>query len=172
MLIKELLEHYNIKRTALYDRLKAANITPNKDQNNRSYITQEDLKKLDAVDWWLKDGGSLKTFMLDSPVEVIKEENLDIIDNPSVPIESIIELTKAILQQQKPDPITQLEKKYRFLAWAASTKTILSTKEVKILIQVTPKGTQFKRGSFTFIKVGKIGNQSAWKIDLMQKKKM
>lgn len=51
---------------------------------------------------------------------------------------------------------------------AANSKWILSTSEVKQLIGVEPrikKGKNtFKRGCFVFIKCGKVGNQTGWRV--------
>jgi len=42
---------------------------------------------------------------------------------------------------------------------------ILTTLEIRQLLGVKPTGNEWVRGAFKFIKVGKIGNQSAWKIE-------
>jgi hypothetical protein len=51
---------------------------------------------------------------------------------------------------------------------AANSKWILTTSEVKQLIGVTPttkKGERtFKRGCFVFVKSGKVGNQTGWRV--------
>lgn len=44
---------------------------------------------------------------------------------------------------------------------------ILTTLEIRELLGVKPTGNEWVRGAFKFIKVGKIGNQSAWKIEKM-----
>ena len=82
-------KRYNIGRTALYARLKALNIAPNKDVNNRSQITDKQLETLDKIDYSIKGGGTLKTFIPDSPVEII-EPQIDITSSPKIPIQELI----------------------------------------------------------------------------------
>lgn len=67
------------------------------------------------------------------------------------------------------NPISHWEK----LQKVVDNEWILSTSEIKELIGVKPRKSPFVRGSFIFIKCGKIGNQSAWiveknKIDKIQ----
>ena len=62
------------------------------------------------------------------------------------------------------DPLWYLPK----LEMARANNWELTTSQVKKLIGVKPscpKGKKtYKRGSFVFIKSGKIGNQTAWKV--------
>lgn len=69
--ISTLLDRYEIGKTALYDRLKKCGITPERDGKN-SYISGEDLLKLDAVDRHLKTGGGLSK--ITSTSKIIKQD--------------------------------------------------------------------------------------------------
>jgi hypothetical protein len=46
----------------------------------------------------------------------------------------------------------------------ANNGWLISTAEVKQLIGAKPSGERFTRGSFAFIRSGKIGGQNAWKV--------
>lgn len=63
-----------------------------------------------------------------------------------------------------PDPLWYLEK----LEAASAMAWELTTSQVKELIGVTPRCDRgkntFKRGSFIFVKSGKIGRQTSWKV--------
>ena len=48
---------------------------------------------------------------------------------------------------------------------AASQNWLLTTLEVKKLLGVSPVGARYVRGSFAFIKCGKIGRQIGWRIE-------
>ncbi|MDJ0590532.1 MAG: hypothetical protein QNJ72_11130 [Pleurocapsa sp. MO_226.B13] len=80
--------------------------------------------------------------------------------------ESIIDVARAIATEIAPylppkDLLWQLER----LRWCAEEKLQLTTSQVKELIGVKPRGDRFVRGSFTFDKVGKIGKESAWRVE-------
>ncbi|QLE44833.1 hypothetical protein FD723_18640 [Nostoc sp. C052] len=57
---------------------------------------------------------------------------------------------------------------YEELEKAAEFEWILPTSKIKELIGISPKTTKdsdtFIRGSFAFIKQGKIGNETGWKV--------
>jgi hypothetical protein len=42
---------------------------------------------------------------------------------------------------------------------------ILSSSDVEALIGVKPKGDNYHRGGWEFVRAGKIGNQGAWKVN-------
>jgi len=66
----------------------------------------------------------------------------------------------AAASQPPPDPLAHWEQLER----AADKGWALSTNEVAQLIGTRPRGQQFQRGSFTFIRAGKIGRQAAWRV--------
>ncbi len=53
---------------------------------------------------------------------------------------------------------------YAALERAIASGWLLSTAEVRSLIGVKPSGDRFQRGSFIFVRAGKIGAQAAWKV--------
>jgi hypothetical protein len=77
----------------------------------------------------------------------------------------VVQLVEAIARHLVPtSPLQHLKE----LELAASKGWLLSSSEVEGLIRYKPrvqKGEQqFTRGSFCFIRSGKVGNQSAWKV--------
>jgi hypothetical protein len=72
----------------------------------------------------------------------------------------------ATLTKPEPEPLQHLI----WLERAATSRWLLTTAEVKNLIGVSPSSLlkagnrSFTRGSFTFVKSGKIGNKNAWKV--------
>lgn len=53
---------------------------------------------------------------------------------------------------------------YAALERAIASGWLLSTAEVRSLIGIKPQGDRFQRGSFVFIRSGKIGAQAAWRV--------
>jgi hypothetical protein len=62
--------------------------------------------------------------------------------------------------QQQREPLQH----YTALERAIANSWLLSTAEVRSLIGVKPSGDRFQHGSFVFVKSGKIGAQSAWRV--------
>lgn len=62
------------------------------------------------------------------------------------------------------DEIELTQQRYKKLLWYAENQIQLASDELRSLIGIRPSGTKFTRGSFTFTREGKIGNQSAWSI--------
>lgn len=76
--------------------------------------------------------------------------------------ENFIELIERITGAVKPaaDPLQH----YAALERAIASGWLLSSAEVRSLISTSPHGNRFQRGSFIFIRSGKIGGQSAWRV--------
>jgi hypothetical protein len=159
--VKDLPSRYNIRRTALYTRFTAANITPEKD-GTRSYISKEELEELDRLDAHIRTGGKLEEFK-----PTLQQNNETIVhltpavDRPDNFTESL-QLVEAIARhfQQQREPLQH----YTALERAIANSWLLSTAEVRSLIGVKPSGDRFQHGSFVFVKSGKIGAQSAWRV--------
>ncbi|MEN9517808.1 MAG: hypothetical protein RLZZ381_396 [Cyanobacteriota bacterium] len=179
--VQELCDRYDIKsRKSLYSRLDGLGITLAKD-GNKSYGTDEQVKLLDQQDEHIKNGGTIKNFVPTTHAEVTVHNT-----SPNPGISSIVETTqhtpqlntqsvllgdiaKAVssaiaLKMTPPDPLWYLGK----LEIARASGWELTTSQVKELIGVKPSCKQgkktFKRGSFIFVKTGKIGNQTSWKV--------
>lgn len=181
MNVQELCDRYDIKsRKSLYSRLDGLGITLAKD-GNKSYATDEQVKLLDQQDEHLKNGGTLKNFVPTAIAEVTVDntsQNLDttsIVEttqhNTQLSTQSILlgDIVKAVSsaiaeKMTPPDPLWYLGR----LEIARASGWELTTSQVKELIGVQPSCKQgkktFRRGSFVFVKTGKIGNQTSWKV--------
>jgi len=165
--VKDLPSRYNIRRTALYTRFTAANITPEKD-GTRSYISKEELEELDRLDAHIRTGGKLEEFkpIMKSQGAISHQASVnslssDAVDKPDNFTEAL-QLVEAIARHfaTPHDPLQH----YTALERAIASGWILSSSEVRSLIGIKPQGDRFQRGAFIFIRAGKIGNQSAWRV--------
>lgn len=163
--IAELTNRYAIGKQAVYNRLDALGIRPTK-QGNRSYITPEQLKDLDDLHTHLQAGGTMADFSGAISSETPANSQLVPVDTRAIePTQDFIALIESIARHLKPaDPLAHLASLER----AADSGWLLTSAEVKQLIGAKPvckKGeNSVTRGSFTFVKSGKIGNQTAWRV--------
>lgn len=166
--VKQLLDRYQLKtRQSLYNRLNQLNISLDKDSNGKAYATESQIKLLDELQKWLTEGGTVKTFTPTVHVEIDNQDSKLVPENNQLSIsqktEKQLDLFDALyaLAHQNRSPINH----WKELIYAVENDLILSTSEVKALLGVAPNGIEYIRGSFKFIKQGKIGNQSAWKVE-------
>ena len=157
--ISELQQRYSLtSRQAVYDRMKALAIEP----ITRGKLSSDQLDKLDKLDKHLKSGGTLSDF--ESSRTEVMPEAIEPADATAInqERENFLELIEAIARHiaATRDPLQH----YTALERAIASGWILSTAEVRALIGVKPSGDRFVRGSFVFIKSGKIGTQTAWRV--------
>lgn len=157
--IASLQERYNLSsKQSVYDRIKALSIEP----VARGKISSDQLDKLDKLNHHLKSGGTLSDFE-SSRTEILKAE---VTIEPAAAVnqerENFLELIEAIARHISAtrDPLQH----YAALERAIASSWLLSSAEVRSLIGTKPHGDQFQRGSFVFIRSGKIGAQAAWRV--------
>lgn len=159
--VSELQSRYNIGKQAVYNRLEALKIKPEK-QGNRSYVNYEQLEVLDGLDEHIARGGTMADFP--SPGRESSLGLVDAVDKPTglSKTDDLISLIERIAAAIRPtsEPLAHLEQ----LEKAVANKWLLTTSEVQRVIGVKPKGERLTRGSFTFVRSGKIGNQGAWRV--------
>lgn len=174
--VAALLDRYNLGKQAVYNRIDALDIKTFK-QGNKSYITASDVELLDQLHDHISAGGKMDDFK--SPLVELVNSPLDRLDTssrqvdrllpttgqPDLALGEVVQLVEAIARHLRPaDPLQHLKE----LELAATSGWLLSSSEVEGLIGYKPrvkKGEQqFTRGSFCFVRSGKIGNQSAWKV--------
>ena len=157
--IASLQERYNLSsKQSVYDRIKALLIEP----IARGKISSDQLDKLDKLDKHLKSGGTLSDFE-SSRTEIFKIEAIEpAATNLTNDRENFLELIEAIARHiaATRDPLQH----YASLERAIASAWLLSSSEVRSLIGVAPKGDRYQRGNFVFIRTGKIGAQSAWRV--------
>lgn len=164
--VAALLDRYNLGKQAVYNRIDALDIKTFK-QGNKSYITASDVELLDHLHDHISAGGKMDDFkspkaeLMSSPVDV----SILSTGQPDLALGEVVQLVEALARHLRPaEPLQHLKE----LELAATSGWLLSSSEVEGLIGYKPrvkKGEQqFTRGSFSFVRSGKIGNQSAWKV--------
>ena len=171
--IQELCDRYSIaSRNSLYNRLnslrsKGIDVELVKDKG-KSFAGQLLIDVLDQQDKWLNEGGILDNFQPVEEVEISSSADTDMVPIQHSKDDLIDSIAKAIIliaenNSQQRDPLLFVKQ----LMLAAKFKIQLSSSQVKQIIGVKPRGEVFQRGSFKFIKVGKIGRESAWIVDFL-----
>jgi hypothetical protein len=173
--VAALQDRYNLGKQAVYNRIDALSIQTFK-QGNKSYITADDVELLDQLHDHISTGGKMDDFksprteLVTRPLDRLDKSTspLDRLDTPTGQIDTLGEvaaLVEAIARHLRPtEPLQHL----KALEEAAAAGWLLSSAEVEGLIGCKPRmksgESQFTRGSFGFVRSGKIGNQSAWKV--------
>lgn len=172
--VNKLRDRYKIAKQTDINRRKHLGIVPVK-MNGIFFVTKDDLNKLDLLHEFLKTPGSKMTnfqatltkekgdiIPLPMEAKIIPQksssEKIDH-DQPSDWLIYIEAIARAI---QPANPISHWER----LKWAAQSGILLTTKEISQLLGTKPRlksgETTWRRGSFSFKKVGKIGSSIAW----------
>lgn len=157
----ELIKRYGLSsRSSILRWLNGLEIRPYK-EGKQFYISRSHLEQLDELASCLRAGKTLSQ-CLDSEVHVpfaLAPHS----STPQAEQSNFIQLVKEIAAALRPEanPIAH----WFTLERAARGSLLLSSLEVKQLIGVRPAGDRFTRGSFIFIKSGKIGSSTAWKVE-------
>lgn len=163
--INTLGDRYHLKsRQSVYDRLKDLGIKPAR----RGKITEGDLALLDELDKHINSGGTIDDFAKSPEVLPTEIERWEEPEQPTV--EVLIGLIERLVLRQLP-PVSPLAQ-YEELEKIAAAGWIVPTSTVKAITSLTPsgnagvspKGDRFTRGSFTFIRSGKVGREAGWKV--------
>jgi hypothetical protein len=159
--VSELTNRYNIGKQAVYNRLEALKIKPEK-HSNRSYISGGQLQALDRLHQHIASGGTMADF--EASITESSLSPVDSLDTPSglTKTDDLVIFVERIAAAIRPAtaPLAHLEE----LEKAVAHNWLLTSGDVKRVIGVKPKGESFPRGSFTFIRSGTIGNQTAWRV--------
>lgn len=178
--ISSLQERYGLSsRQAVYDRINDLKIVP----AARGKLSSEQLDILDKLDTFLTNnpGAAIADFPKEaeiSPVERMEKPFTAQLDKSDLssgqldklqPADNFIELVREIAAAVQPKvPQRNPLDYFADLENAAANSWLLTSAEVKALIGVKPvvkKGDRsFTRGSFSFVKSGKIGSSTAWKV--------
>ncbi len=176
--VEELCDRYNLaSRKTLYSRLNGLGITLPKD-NGKAFATEEHIALLDGQNEHLKSGGTISNFiptskvtLHDTPQQSPTQHNTTQEKTVTVPspqhsttqLQMSPELLTVIMAAINPDPLFLSLSK---LEIASSYNWQFTTSQIADIIGIKPrtkKGeTEYKRGSFVFKKVGKIGNETSW----------
>lgn len=152
--VSGLTDRYEIGRTALYDRLKALGIEPEK-RGRTSHISASQLDRLDELDTRLKNGEPMPSPPTGQITEhdrrTFTEQPPNTSPNTSIALSPSTDaaiLTLASMLQPRPDPLAN----YHSLQAAADNGWLLPTALVRELVGVTPRGEEFDRLGFRFVR--------------------
>ena len=175
--VSELPARYDVARSQIYARLDALkqrdeSLGPEK-RGKKSYVDEALLNLLDSMHVLIKQGETVS----DAADRVLSVEpqtrpmspvrQLDRTQDTSIvyqeqPSELAVLLSAIASQQKQPDMLDR----YRQLDEIAEKGWELPTHEIsEILGLKTLSGTEFERHGFKFIRCGKVGSQSAWKVE-------
>ena len=183
MNIFNLLSRYNLNsRTGLYKRINFLEIKLSKDNNDKAFASEEQVKLLDQLDQHIRGGGKMATFVKTSPVNVVQvnSEQLSVqqdehesehqseheslhktntenqLENLVMAIISNINSTEDIL------------KKHILLEKCYENKWLLTTKEIEKILSRKVKKIKNKNycimNGWKFVVKGKDRNQNLWEI--------
>ncbi|NEP23732.1 hypothetical protein [Moorena sp. SIO3I6] len=185
--LKDLQSRYDIGRTALYERLKHINIKANK-EGRSSFVSGEQLEELDRLHNHLEGGGTFEDFeslsttgnsqgaisLNSSPNSSLNVHRTNFWEAEREALEVLIDAIASGIERaniNRMQPLSPIEYMHQ-LKIAAQEQWLLTTSEVRELIKVKPhtrKGEDtYRRGSWLFVKSGKIGRETAWRVEQEQ----
>ena len=177
--ISELKDRYQIGRTALYERMNTLAIKPTK-HGTKSYLSGEQLRRMDNLELHLKSGGGLADFetlvqqtFTEQTEQVSVPNSQSISPAPSSVMGTVIEgIVQSVFTRITPQPahagmrlahLRELEEAYE-------KNWILSTSELSDLLGLSANtvrgyGDQFEEAGFAFTRYGtRSRGEVAWKI--------
>lgn len=176
--VSQLQNRFSLGKQAVYNRLDALGIKPFK-EGNRSKITADQLQLLDQLHEHINQGGTMAEFKKSSTVDKAKSPvdkvetgmTKSAANNLELMVQVVSTLDKAYASSTRAkSPLWYMGELKR----AADEGWLLTTKEVQELIGVKPRttkgGNTYTRGSFSFVKSGRIGGQTAWRVDKLKQK--
>lgn len=182
--VKDLPERYGIGRTMLYERINALSLTLEK-VSNRAYVDEEQLKLLDGLDAHIKAGGITSDFLKEHGLSGGQDEqvgaltqkirNLQRSGKPEQgeQISERWQIAYALnaIADRITDPLQPLkmqQEQLRMLAEIAEQGWLIPTSQMLQLLGLRsqPPLTDgwFQRRGFMFIKVGRKGRESEWRV--------
>jgi hypothetical protein len=146
--VSELQERYRLKKSAVYDRLKQANIKPTNIRGVGSFVDDEQLAMLDEYDRRIKLGESIAPVDSGGLAETVDRDAL----------------WGLVVQSLGSRPIGDPLANHRALQEAADNGWLLSTALVRALVGVTPMGAGLSRMGFRFIPADSSGRSREWRV--------
>jgi hypothetical protein len=163
-----LLERYALSKTQMYKRLNHLEIKLAKLDDGRSFATEEEVARLDRLHDWLEEGDR-KRFMREytepQEVEVMPEVSIVTEEEFTTQGNLFVHAANTIIKKIQEFHVSSIDEAIaglRALEEVAANKWLINTAQVQKMIGVKPSGAVFVRGSFTFIRQGKIGGQASW----------
>ncbi|HIK57159.1 MAG TPA: hypothetical protein IGS37_18600 [Synechococcales cyanobacterium M55_K2018_004] len=177
--VNQLTERYNLVRSAVYTRLEALGIKPER-IGNKAYVNAQQIQLLDDLHDFINSGGTTAEFKERRGLPKGDEQPVESSSGLSTVPPDFARLVAAIaaeiasrFQPSTPEPnrfayLEVLEKAYQN-GW------LLSTSEVADLLDLLPSeirqyGDSFSEAGFVFTKAGyRSGGEVAWKVSKLVK---
>lgn len=176
--VSQLPERYDLARSAVYTRMDALNIKPEK-IGNKSYVNAEQIRLLDALHAFINTGRTTAEFLdmkgLQRTEDLSAEQTPGLSTGLSTLEPDLIRLVAAIAAEMatrlqpsapEPDQLAYFEKLER----AAQAGWLLSTSEVADLLKLPASelqlyGDRFAEAGFVFTRAGyRAGGEVAWRV--------
>jgi hypothetical protein len=171
--VNQLSQRYNLVRSAVYTRLDALGIKPER-VGNRAYVNGRQLRLLDELHQFIQAGGTTAEFVEMKGIQ--KEEvgsgmssGLSTVQPDLIRLVTVIASEIAAKLQPplpEPDPLAYFET----LEQAARNGWLLSTTEIADLLDLPPAtihsyGDRFTEAGFVFTRAGfRAGGDLAWRV--------
>lgn len=183
--ISTLQDRYKLdSRQSVRNRINGLKIEP----IARGKISLEQLELLDRLDKHIRGGGAIADFPIQPEVQMDKLDTLDRLDNIEFDDNGMtaINVMAGLIEKMMSCTMTpQLSSlaNYEELEKAIANQWLLPSSKVKELIGTIPKTFKepepdgdgdtefFIRGSFLFVKIGKIGRETSWAVAKAQYEK-
>ena len=177
--VSQLSERYGLVRSAVYTRLEALGIKPER-IGNKAYVNAEQLKLLDDLHQFIQSGGTTAEFLESRNIQRNEPSISNLSSGLSTVQPDIIRLVTTIAAEiaarfqpapPEPDPLAYFE----VLERAAQNGWLLKTSEIAYLLDLSPSeiglyGDRFNEAGFVFTRAGyRTKGEVAWKVSKLVK---
>ncbi|MBD2462765.1 hypothetical protein H6G89_17125 [Oscillatoria sp. FACHB-1407] len=178
--VSALMERYTLVRSAVYTRLEALGIKPEK-VGNKSFLNAQQIELMDDLHRFIQSGGTTAEFLDSRGISKAGESSGLSLGQSSgsssglstVPSSDMMQMFNAFADAVSrlqpaappPDPLAY----FRHLEEAAQNGWILKTSEVAYLLDLLPSeisqyGDAFSDAGFVFTRSGYRGGEVAWRV--------
>ncbi|NET39456.1 MAG: hypothetical protein F6K19_47080 [Cyanothece sp. SIO1E1] len=172
--VSQLIERYDLARSAVYKRLEALRIKPKK-IGNKAYVSAEQVMLMDDLHRFIQAGGNTAEFLDSRGLDEAEADQPNLSSGLSKGQPDMVQLVAAIASEMasrfqpqlpEPDPLAY----FKALEEAARNGWLLRTSELSYLLDLTPAeiksyGDRFSEAGFTFTRAGyRSKGEVAWKV--------
>jgi hypothetical protein len=172
--VNQLPERYDLARSALYKRLEALNIKPER-IGNKAYVNADQLRMLDDLHVFVQQGGTNAEFRERHGLGKADDDDLELSTGLSTVQPGLVQLITTIAsevaarfqsQTTSTDPFEYL----KVLEQAHQNGWLLRTSELAYLLDLSPTliqqyGESFSEAGFVFTRAGyRSGGEIAWQV--------
>jgi hypothetical protein len=176
--VNQLMDRYGLVRSAVYTRLNALGIEPEK-VGNRSYVNSKQLQLLDELHQFIQAGGQTAEFLEMKGIQRTEDSSSELssglssglpIGQPDI-VRLVAMIASEIAAKFQPPPAERDRFAYlETLERAARNGWLLRSSEVAYLLELPPSdlqhyGDRFSDAGFVFTKAGyRSRGEVAWKV--------